>query len=110
MAEVDVTSRRSFALVGHAGDGKTSLAEGLLHAAGATRALGRVDDGSSVLDAWPEEKERRHTLTSHVFGFDFAGLHLTLVDTPGDANFQGEGRICLGAVDAALPSCPPPTA
>jgi elongation factor G len=102
MGDVDVRSRRSFALVGHAGDGKTSLAEGLLHAAGATRSLGRVDDGSSVLDAWPEEKERRHTLTSHVFGFDWQGLQLTLVDTPGDQNFQGEGRICLGAVDAAL--------
>jgi elongation factor G len=98
----DVATRRSFALVGHAGDGKTSVAEGLLHAAGATRALGRVDDGSSVLDHWPEEKERRHTLSSHVFGFDHDGHSITLVDTPGDPNFQGEGQICLAALDAAV--------
>ena len=102
MGPVNVASRRSFALVGHAGDGKTSVAEGLLHTAGATRALGRVDDGSSVLDHWPEEKERRHTLSSHVFGFEHADHVLTLVDTPGDPNFRGEGQICLAALDGAV--------
>jgi elongation factor G len=102
MTAEDVTTRRSFALIGHAGDGKTSVAEALLHAAGATPALGRVDDGSSTLDHWPEEKERRHTLSSHVFSFDHAGHAITLVDTPGDANFQGEGQICLAALDAAI--------
>jgi elongation factor G len=102
MAPANVASRRSFALVGHAGDGKTTVAEGLLHAAGATKALGRVDDGSSALDHWPEEKERRHTLTSHVFGFDHDDHTLTLVDTPGDPNFRGEGEICLGALDGAV--------
>ena len=103
MTSEDVATRRSFALIGHAGDGKTSLAEALLHAAGATPTLGRVDDGSSTLDQWPEEKERRHTLTSHVFTFDHRGHVVTLVDTPGDANFSGEGQICLAALDAAVP-------
>jgi len=102
MGAADVTTRRSFALVGHAGDGKTSLAEALLHAADATRTRGSVDDGTSTLDASPEEKERRHTLSSHVFGFDYEGLRVTLVDTPGDANFRGEGKICLSALDAAV--------
>src|SRR5262245_21482315 len=102
MANVDVASRRSFALIGHAGDGKTSVAEGLLNAAGATPTLGRVDDGTSLLDHWPEEKERHHTLTSHVFSFDHDGHAITLVDTPGDANFSGEGQICLAALDAAV--------
>jgi elongation factor G len=102
MAIADVSSRRSFALIGHAGDGKTSVAEGLLNAAGATPTLGRVDDGTSLLDHWPEEKERHHTLTSHVFTFDHDGRAVTLVDTPGDANFSGEGQICLAALDAAV--------
>jgi elongation factor G len=102
MAIADVSSRRTFALIGHAGDGKTSVAEGILHAAGATPTLGRVDDGTSLLDHWPEEKERRHTLTSHVFSFDHDGHAISLVDTPGDANFSGEGQICLAALDAAV--------
>jgi elongation factor G len=102
MGRFDVATRRSFALIGHAGDGKTSLAEALLHVAGATRALGRVDDGSSVLDTSAEEKERRHTFSSHVFGFDWQGHRITLVDTPGDSNFQGEGQVCMAALDAAV--------
>ena len=62
MKNVSVENTRNFALIGHSGDGKTSLGEGILFRAGATRALGKVDDGSSVLNFLPEEKER-HTAT-----------------------------------------------
>ncbi|MDH3684784.1 MAG: elongation factor G [Myxococcales bacterium] len=102
MGHVDVANRRSFALIGHAGDGKTTLGEALLHTAGATAELGSVTDGTSVLDHGPEEKERHHTLSSSVFSFDWQGFHLTLVDTPGDPNFQGDGKIALAALDGAI--------
>lgn len=93
---------RSFALVGHAADGKTSLGEALLQHAGATDKPGSVDEGSSVLDAGPEEKERHHTLSTSVYGFDREGLRVTLLDTPGDPNFQGGAKIALHAVDGAV--------
>ena len=102
MGHVDVANRRSFALVGHAGDGKTSLGEALLHTAGATSTLGSVTDGTSVLDHGPEEKERHHTLSSAIFSFDWDGFHVTLVDTPGDPNFQGDGQVALAALDGAI--------
>jgi elongation factor G len=102
MGHVDVANRRSFALIGHAGDGKTSLGEALLHAAGATSELGSVHDGTSVLDSGPEEKERKHTLSSAIYSFDWQGFHLTLVDTPGDPNFQGDGQVALAALDGAI--------
>ncbi len=73
-----------------------------LHAAGATSALGKVDDGSSVLDHTPEEKERHNTLTSSLYGFGWNDLHITLVDTPGDPNFQGDGQVALHALDGAI--------
>jgi elongation factor G len=92
----------NFALVGHAGDGKTSLGEAILHAAGARNTLGRVTDGSSCLNHLPEEKERHHTISSAVYAFDWNGRHLTLVDTPGDSNFAAEGRIALHALDGAV--------
>jgi elongation factor G len=92
----------NFALVGHAGDGKTSLGEAILHVAGARAELGRVTDGSSCLNYLPEEKERHHTISSAVFAFDWSDRHLTLVDTPGDSNFQAEGRIALHALDGAV--------
>ena len=82
MKNVKVNDTHNFALVGHTGDGKTSLGEALLHAAGATPTLGRVDDGSSLLNYLPEEKERRHTITSSVFSFDVGARHLTLFPTP----------------------------
>ncbi len=102
MQSVEVARTRSFALIGHSGDGKTSLGEALLHAAGAVPTLGSVDAKSSHLDHQPEEKERHHTLSCSVFGFDWSGHHLTLVDCPGDPNFQGEGAIALGALDGAI--------
>jgi elongation factor G len=102
MQNVETRNTRNFALIGHTGDGKTSLAEALLHAAGATAALGKVDDGSSVFDHTPEERERHHTLTSALYGFAWNDFHITLVDTPGDPNFQGDGQVALHALDGAI--------
>jgi len=103
MQNVQIGNTRNFALIGHSGDGKTTLGESLIHVAGVVDAAGRVDDDSSVLNYLPEEKNG-HTasVTSHVFGFDHSDHHLTLVDTPGDPNFQGDGKIALQALDAAV--------
>ncbi len=102
MKDVKVNDTHCFALIGHAGDGKTSLGEAILHRAGATSSLGVVDEGTAHLSALPEEKERHSTLTSSIFGFDWSGKHVTLVDTPGDSNFQADGRIALCALDGAI--------
>ncbi len=104
MHNVQVGQTRSFALIGHAGDGKTSLGESLLHVAGATLELGRVEDGSSVLNSLPEENDghHTHTVTSHLYAFDVDDYHFTLIDTPGDPNFQGDGEVALQAVDGAV--------
>ncbi len=102
MKDVNPGATRNFALVGHSGDGKTSLGEALLHVAGATHTLGKVNDGTSTLNHLPEEKERHTTISSSIYGFDWSGQHLTLVDTPGDSNFQADGRIALAALDGAV--------
>ncbi len=102
MQNVDVRDTRNFALIGHAGDGKTSLGEALLFRAQATSSLGRVDEGSSVLNHLPEEAGRTTSLAPKVYAFDWSGRHLTLVDTPGDPNFLPQGQIVLHALDAAV--------
>ena len=102
MKDVKVSDTRNFALVGHSGDGKTSLGEALLHVAGATHSLGSVTEGTSVLNHLPEEQERHTTITSSVYAFDAGGQHFTLVDTPGDSNFQADGQIALRALDGAV--------
>ncbi len=102
MKNVKVADTYNFALIGHSGDGKTTLGEAILHAAGATSHLGSVIDGTSVLNYLPEEKERHTTISCSIYGFDTNGKHLTLVDTPGDSNFQADGRIALHGLDGAV--------
>ena len=103
MDNAQVSDTRNFALIGHAGDGKTSLGEALLHRAGATTHLGRVDDGTSFLNYLPEEKNgHTATISNHLFAFDWQATRLNLVDTPGDPNFQGDGRIAVQALDGAV--------
>jgi translation elongation factor EF-G len=54
---------RNVVLVGHSGAGKTVLAEALLHAAGVTTRMGRIEDGNTVTDFEPEEISRRSSVS-----------------------------------------------
>ena len=93
---------RNVALVGHGGAGKTTLAEALLHRAGAIDRLGRVDDGTTVCDHEPEEQRRHLSLSLAVAPFEWKGHKVNLVDTPGYADFVGEVRAALRVVDLAV--------
>ncbi len=103
MKDVPVSATRNFALIGHSADGKTSLGEAILCQAGAIPSLGNGPAGTSVLTTLPEEKERQgSTISTAVYAFDHEARHLTLLDTPGDPNFQGDGVLALHALDGAV--------
>lgn len=93
---------RNVVLAGHSDSGKTTLAEHLLHTTGAVNRLGRVDDETSLLDFEPEEHKRKQSLTVAVATTDYNGYEITLVDTPGYADFAGEVVEGFEAVDAAI--------
>jgi elongation factor G len=93
---------RNLALIGHSGCGKTSLAEALLFTAGATSRLGKVDDGSSVLDFEPEEIKRKITISSAFHHYSWKKHTVYLADTPGDDNFLADARAVLHVADAAV--------
>ena len=89
------------ALVGHSGAGKTTLAEALLHASGATRARGSVARGTTVCDFDPLEKRQQHSLDTALCGFESHGRRVTLLDTPGLPDFVGRAVSVLAAVESA---------
>lgn len=93
---------RNVAVVGHGGSGKTTLVETLLHQAGVTTRLGKVDDGTSILDTDPEEQKRRITINLALATFTEAGTKINLLDTPGFADFAGDQRAALRVADAAI--------
>ena len=102
MKSVDLPHLRSVVLAGHAGAGKTTLAEQLLFKAGAIPRLGKVDDGTAHLDFEPEEQKRRESLSLAVGTFENDGTRISLVDTPGYPDFIAEVVQGFAAVDGAL--------
>jgi elongation factor G len=98
----DPARLRNVVLAGHSGSGKTTLAEHLLHAAGSITRLGRVDDGTASLDFEPEEQKRSLSLSLAVNSLDHEGTRVTLIDTPGYADFAAEVISGFAAADAAL--------
>jgi elongation factor G len=101
MATISTEEIRTLALVGHAGSGKTTLAEALLHQAGAIPAPGSVQRGSTVCDFDPLEKTHQHSLYSAVAHFNHGGTRVHVLDTPGYPDFLGQAISALEAVETA---------
>src|SRR3712207_1698546 len=74
---------RNVALVGHAGAGKTTLAEALLVATGALPRAGRVEDGTTALDTEEVEIRQQRSVSLGVATIEHAGHRINLLDTPG---------------------------
>jgi elongation factor G len=93
---------RNVALISHGGAGKTSLAEAMLFDAGAIQRLGSVDAGTATLDHDPDEQKRKQSINLAIGTLEADGSRITLVDTPGYADFQADVVEALSAVDAAI--------
>ncbi len=102
MKQYETKDIRNIAFVGHGASGKTSLVEGILFKAGATKRLGSVDDGTSFSDFDPEEKERKTTIDSSVLHCDWQGREINIIDTPGYQDFISGSISALSAVETAL--------
>ncbi|MEK7248650.1 MAG: GTP-binding protein, partial [Chloroflexota bacterium] len=93
---------RNIALAGHGGTGKTSLAEAMLFASGATTRLGKIDDGSTASDWDPDEQKRQFSLNVSTIPLEWKDHKANVVDTPGYMDFMGEVKCGLRAVETAL--------
>ncbi len=102
MKQYQVKKIRNVALLGHGGDGKTTLAEAMLYTAGETDRFGRISDGTTVSDFDPEEIKRKFSISSTVLPIEWKGVKINLLDTPGYFDFAGEVCGALRVVDGAV--------
>ncbi len=96
---------RNICLLGHGGNGKTSLAESMLYFTGATVRLGKIADGSTVCDYDPEEIRRQFSISTAVAPVEYKGCKINVLDTPGYFDFNGEVMEALRVADAAVIVC-----
>jgi len=98
----EVKNIRNVAFISHGGAGKTSLIEAILFNAKATKRIGSVDNGTSIMDFDPVEINRKITINPKLCSIEWNKHLLNLVDTPGYGNFLHETKSALSAVGGAV--------
>ena len=102
MTHPSTASLRNIVLLGHAGAGKTVLAEKLLAVSGAIKTPGSIERGNTVCDYRPEEKRLQYSADVALCRFEHGGAHINLLDTPGSADFSGRALGVLPAAETAM--------
>lgn len=90
MAKFTSSQIRNVCLVGHSGDGKTSLVESMLYLAKAIDRLGKPSDGNTASDFDPEEIKRGYSIQTSLVNVEWNGKKINILDTPGMFDFAGE--------------------
>jgi elongation factor G len=93
---------RNLVLAGHAGAGKTSLADLILFKSGVVTRRGSVDQGSSVSDFRQEEQEKKSSIFSAILNAPWQDGHLFITDTPGNSDFCGEAMNAVQMADMMI--------
>jgi elongation factor G len=102
MAAAELDKLRNVGILGQGGSGKTSLGEAMLFAAGASPRLGRVQDGTTVLDYEPEEIKHHVSISTAFHSLSWKKHALSLIDTPGYAAFLADSINCMRAFGSAV--------
>ncbi len=104
--EREAARRRTFAIISHPDAGKTTLTEKLLLYGGALQEAGQVQGKGarrqSTSDWMDIERRRGISVTSTVLRFEYGGVVLNLLDTPGHHDFSEDTLRVLAAADAAV--------
>ncbi len=93
---------RNIAIVGHSGEGKTTLCEAMLFNGGSIERMGRTDAGNTVSDFDEQETARKISVSLSVAYTEWMGAKLNLLDVPGFYDFEGEFNEAMRACGAAL--------
>lgn len=107
MQGIDIRKVRNFVLLGHTQSGKTTLIDDLLFKQGINNRQGLVDDGTSMADFTDAEKSRKISIWAKPFDIiykrdDGEKFNLVITDTPGYADFSGQGVMAQHVADSAI--------
>lgn len=90
---------KNIALLGSKGSGKSTLTESMLFECGVTKRRGSIEQGNTVSDYFPVEKEYGYSVFSTVFHTEFLGKKLNFIDCPGSDDFVGNAYTAMGVCD-----------
>ena len=102
----EISSRRTFAIISHPDAGKTTLTEKLLLFGGAIHVAGAVKSNKikkgATSDFMEIERQRGISVATSVMGFEYNGVKINILDTPGHEDFAEDTYRTLMAADAAV--------
>ncbi|MBP7213350.1 MAG: elongation factor G [Anaerolineaceae bacterium] len=93
---------RNIGIIAHIDAGKTTTTERILFYTGKTYRLGNVDDGTTVTDWMPEERERGITIVSAAVTAEWKDHLINIIDTPGHIDFTAEVQRSLRVLDGGV--------
>ena len=102
MAEFDTSHVKNIVLLGHAGSGKTTLAECMLYEAGLINRRGTIEERNTVSDYHDLEQERGNSIFSKLLHTKWRGYKINILDTPGYDDFVGEVVSALRVADTGV--------
>lgn len=105
MAEFEAKNIRNIALIGHGGEGKTTLAEAMLFNARAIDRQGKTDDGNTTMDFDPEEIAKKISISLAVANCTYKNTKFNIIDVPGFFDFEAEFNLAMTVASSAIVVC-----
>lgn len=93
---------RNIGIIAHIDAGKTTVTERVLFYTGLTHRLGNVDEGTTVTDFMPQERERGITIQSAAITSAWRDHQINIIDTPGHIDFTAEVQRSLRVLDGGV--------
>jgi len=100
--KLELNTIRNIGIIAHIDAGKTTVTERVLFYSGRTHRLGSVDEGTTVTDFMPQERERGITIQSAAITTEWRDHQINVIDTPGHIDFTAEVQRSLRVLDGGV--------